>query len=88
MTGHANNGTNGGLAAELHYSVGELASLWRYSPKTIRRIFADEPGVISWGQQESCHKRGYHTLSIPASVAALVHSRLENRKNGIGGRGL
>lgn len=88
MTGHANNGVNGGLAAELHYSVGELSALWRFSPKTIRRIFTDEPGVISWGHEEACHKRGYHTLSIPASVASRVHRRMEQGQHGRGGRSL
>ena len=36
----------GSFAFEKHYRVKELAGLWGLSPKTVTRIFADEPGVI------------------------------------------
>lgn len=81
MTARAHNGASGGRAAEVHYLVGELSALWRYSPKTIRGIFKNEPGVISVGHEEACHKRGYRTMSIPASVAERVHRQLEQRQN-------
>jgi len=87
-TGYTNDGGSGGRALEPHYLVGEISVLWGYSPKTIRRIFENELGVIFVGHEETCHKRGYQTISIPASVLARVHSRLEQRKNDIGGRGL
>ena len=85
-TEHADNGADGGRAAELHYSVGELSTLWRYSTKTIRRMFENEPGVILWGHEEACHKRGYCTLNIPKSVAERVHRQLEQRQNSLRGR--
>ena len=33
-------------ALEKHYRVNELAALWGLSAKTVRRMFANEPGVI------------------------------------------
>lgn len=65
------------FAAEKHYSVQELAELWSLSPKTVRRMFEDEPDVMKVSlprllSGERKHKP--HTqLSIPASVATRVH---------------
>ncbi len=56
-------------AFEKHFSVQELAGIWGVSERTIRRMFADEPGVVSWGRDESRSKRAYKTLRIPESVA-------------------
>lgn len=64
------------LALEKHYSVWELAQLWRLSEKTIRRMFIDEPGVVKWGHEERRFKRAYMTLRIPESVVQRVHRRL------------
>jgi hypothetical protein len=61
---------------ERHYSVKDLAALWALSERTIRRIFADEPGIIEWGQAETRSKRAYRTLRIPESVAQRVHRRM------------
>jgi len=61
-------------AAERHYRVRELASLWGFSPKTVVRLFASEPGVIQL--TSGTGKRKYVTLSIPESVALRVHQRL------------
>lgn len=63
-------------ALERHYSVDELSQLWGLSRKTIRRIFADEPGVVRWGNSESRYRRGYITLRIPESIVQRVHRRL------------
>jgi len=52
-------------AFEKHYSVKELAILWNVSDRTIRRMFAAEPGVVEWGADESRSKRSYKTLRIP-----------------------
>jgi transcriptional regulator GlxA family with amidase domain len=64
------------LAAERHYSVSELASLWGLSDRTVRRMFENEPGVLCWGSSESRHKRGYKTLRIPETVMLRVHRQL------------
>jgi hypothetical protein len=63
---------------ERHFSVGELASLWDLSEQTIRRMFANEPGVLEWGHSESRFKRGYITMRIPESVVQRVHCRLRS----------
>ena len=64
------------LANEKHYSVIEISKLWALSQKTVRRIFEREPGVIHWGSEESCHKRGYRTLRVPETVLLRVHRKL------------
>ena len=59
------------LATEKHYRAKDLAALWRVTANTIRRLFADELGVIRISTQG---KRV--TLSIPESVAVRVHAKL------------
>ena len=68
-----------GRAAEQHDSVAELARRWRLSPKSVIRIFENEPGVLVLDRPETRHKRGYRTLTIPKSVAERVHRRLERK---------
>lgn len=62
------------LATQKHYRVQELAALWGLSVGTISTLFRHEPGVLKIGRDAG--KRQYVTLSIPESVAALVHERL------------
>jgi len=61
-----------GLAThqEQHYRIAELAALWGFSPRALRRLFRTEPGVIriANGRREA--------LSVPSSVAARVHDRI------------
>jgi hypothetical protein len=54
------------------YKPAELAREWRLSENSIRRLFQDEPGVFTIGQQNPRGKRGYCTLRIPESVAIRV----------------
>ena len=71
---------------ERHYRVGELATLWRLSRRTITRIFEREEGVLRWGynsdddytdlRSRRRRRRRYVTLSIPESVAMRVKARL------------
>ena len=51
------HGTDPASAFEKHYSVKELATLWNLSDRTIRRMFAGEPGVVEWGASERRRKR-------------------------------
>lgn len=60
---------------ERHFSVKELAEMWRLSPAAIRRLFRNEPGVVRFGSERRGHKRDYVTLRIPASVAERVYRR-------------
>jgi hypothetical protein len=68
---------NNVVYAEKHYSVLELAQLWNLSEQTIRRMFANEPGVLRWGRREGRFKRGYTTTRIPETVVLRVRRRLE-----------
>ncbi len=64
------------LAAERHYSIKELASMWKLSEKTVRKLFESEPGVIEIGSTEGTYRRAYVTRRVPESVAHRVHRRL------------
>jgi hypothetical protein len=63
------------FAVEKHYRVKELALIWGLSPKTVSRLFANEPGVIRVAN-DLTNRRKYATLSIPESVVSRVHERL------------
>jgi hypothetical protein len=55
----------------------ELASMWRLSPATIRKLVRNEPGVLKLeGVGSAYGKRSYTTFSIPESVALRIHERL------------
>ena len=64
------------MCTEKHYSVAELANIWKLSQNTVRRIFENEPGVIKWGDSETRFKRRYITLRIPETVVLRVHRQL------------
>ncbi len=61
--------------SEQHFSVKEIAEMWKLSPAAIRRMFGNEPGVLRFGRQKHGHTRDYVTLRIPASVVERVHRR-------------
>lgn len=65
-------------ALERHFTVGEIAKLWRFSQNTIRRLFRDEKGVIKHGSPETRFKKKRYVLSIPESVVLRVHDKLRN----------
>lgn len=60
---------------ERHFRPEELAEQWGYSVDTIRRLFANEPGVLKLFRQRA-GRRPYSTIRIPASVACRVHEKL------------
>lgn len=62
---------------EKHFTVPELAKLWRLGESTLRNWFRDEPGVLKFGH-ESVRRRktkNYMSLRIPESVARRVYER-------------
>jgi transcriptional regulator GlxA family with amidase domain len=63
-------------AVERHYSAEEIGRLWGLSPRTVRRMFEKEPGILVFGNMGSMKKRRYLTLRIPESVLVRVHRRL------------
>ena len=64
------------LSLQRHYSISEIAELWGLDEKTVRRLFASEPGVVELANQETRSKRSYITRRIPESVLRRVHRRL------------
>jgi hypothetical protein len=75
------------LYTEQHYTVAELAALWALSQKSVRRLFAGEDDVLRYGKpsRRSGRKltRRYYTMTVPASTAARVYSRLCARKTAV-----
>jgi hypothetical protein len=66
-------------AIEEHFTVKQVAEMWKVSAKTVRRLFSDEPGVLKLGEGERRYKRQYFTLFIPKSVLLRVHEKNRNR---------
>jgi hypothetical protein len=64
------------LPLQRHYSISEIAELWGLDEKTVRRLFASEPGVVELANEETRTKRSYVTRRIPESVLRRVHRRL------------
>lgn len=67
------------IAMDQHYTPAELSKFWHYSQNTIRRIFAEEPGVLkitAASPSRNPRRRRMVQLRIPARVAMRVHARL------------
>jgi DeoR/GlpR family transcriptional regulator of sugar metabolism len=67
------------IAHDQHYTVSELAKRWHLSPNTVRRLVADEPGVIKLTVGpllRNRRKRHLVSLRIPERVALRVHAKL------------
>jgi hypothetical protein len=57
-------------------TVAEVAQMLGVSKDTVRRLFADEPGIIDLGRHETAQgRRRYRVLRIPASVLDGVVNR-------------
>ena len=57
-----------GVDLEPLYSPEQVAEYLQRDVTTIRRTFADRPGVVVLGRPEGRKKRSYTTLRIPLSV--------------------
>jgi hypothetical protein len=64
---------------EQHYSPTDIAKPLGLSPRFVREMFQDEPGVIVIDRPEEMHKRSYTTLRIPESVLKRVLHKLQNK---------
>lgn len=62
---------------ERHFTVAQVARFRNLSSDTVRRLFADEPGVIVISNPNP-RKRSYRVLRIPESVERRVFARLTN----------
>jgi len=58
---------------ERHYTIAEIAGMWKVSKDAVRRLFQLEPGVLALGNSHPRGKRRYTTLRIPQSVLGRVH---------------
>lgn len=69
--------TSNAISEEKYYTPQELASMWRFSATTIRKLIRNEPGVLKLqGMGTAYGKRAYTTFSIPESVALRLRERL------------
>ena len=59
-------------AGQDFFTVSEIAGLWNLSADSIRRLFEDEPGVITLGDKNPRGKRRRVTLRIPREVVERV----------------
>ncbi len=66
-------------ATQEHYTVKEVATMWKFSVDTITRLFENEPDVLVihrkvLGKVKTRHR----TIRIPASALARKHAELMN----------
>jgi hypothetical protein len=57
---------------ETVFTPKELAEQAKLHTSTIRKLFADQPGVIRLGHAGSRGHRRYYTIRVPKSVAERV----------------
>ena len=67
---------NDGMSTERHYTIQEIAELWKLSETMIRDLFRDEPGVLRAERPRTRFKRGYTTIRVPETVLRRVHARM------------
>jgi hypothetical protein len=60
-----------------HFTVKQIAELWRLSDDAVRNIFAGEEGVLAIGgeRKPGTKRKSYVTLRIPLDVVERVHRR-------------
>ena len=75
VAGPAARPKGGTCAVEAHFSVKQLAELWGFSQRTIRRLIEDEPELVTI-RRDSRNKRTYRRVQVPASVAERIHRKL------------
>lgn len=66
-----------------HYTAAEIASAWKLSEDTIRKLFRDEPGVLVIGNQKPRYGRrrycrfGYPNSWSNASTAGCQYPEID-----------
>ena len=60
-------------AFEPHYRISALARQWGIGRESVRKLVANEPGVLRIALGK---KKRHVTYSVPASVAERIHRRL------------
>jgi hypothetical protein len=64
---------------EKHFSIRELAQLWRLNRETVRQVVQHEPGVVR--VRRGLKKARTH-YSVPESVARRIHNNLDDIAGG------
>jgi hypothetical protein len=64
----------GHVAEERHFTPTEIAKMWGVSVWTVRKMFANVPGVLKIGT-----KGKYVSLHIPARIFHGYHARLSQK---------
>jgi hypothetical protein len=66
------------MAAEIekHYRVKDLCRLLSLSDRSVRRLIADEPGVLELLTKSRRSKRPYRTVLVPESILKRLLTRL------------
>lgn len=59
---------------ERHFTVPELADMWKLSREFVRQVVQHEPGVTEWVRQQPGRRR-YRVLRVPQSVAERLYNR-------------
>jgi hypothetical protein len=59
---------------ERHYTITELAQMWKFSTEFVRQIVRGEPGVTEWVRQQPGRRR-YSAIRVPQSVAERLYRR-------------
>jgi hypothetical protein len=68
---------------EPHYSVQDIAELWKVDPETVSKVFRSEPGVLALeNNHRKDGKRNYTILRIPGSVLRRVYNRRTQKQAG------
>ena len=64
-------------------SAEQIAGCWGKSEDTVRRVFAEEPGVLWFGHgsllKGRSYKRRYFSMRVPMSVFLRVQDKLRSR---------
>lgn len=60
---------------ERHYTPEQIAKAWCVHPATVRRLFREEPGVISLSVKHRTGARQRRTIRIPETVLQRVRER-------------
>lgn len=65
------------IALERHYTVWEVAELWGFSEKTVKRMFEDMPGVLKVSMPTVLKRKNKPKVSlrIPRSLLERAHEQ-------------
>ncbi len=68
---------------ERHYPVAYWATLWGFSPKTVRDWFRDEygPGILRQPNTGRRVTRDYTTITVSATAAARVYAKRTGKES-------